>query len=83
VDAAAIARQLSGMRWTAEGADLWMRPDDHQAIKPLYVFTMQKMGVGTVRRDVEGSGYGFETTLKVPAAELTLPTRCKMAKLPE
>ncbi|OVZ58570.1 MULTISPECIES: branched-chain amino acid ABC transporter substrate-binding protein [unclassified Pigmentiphaga] len=83
VDAAAIARQLSGMRWTSEGADLWMRPDDHQAIKPLYVFTMQKAGIGPVRRDVEGSGYGFETTLKVSAADLTLPTRCKMAKLPE
>ncbi|WP_124079475.1 branched-chain amino acid ABC transporter substrate-binding protein [Pigmentiphaga humi] len=83
VDAAAVARRLSGMRWTAEGADLWMRPDDHQAIKPLYVFTMQKAGQGAVRRDVEGSGYGFETTLKVPAADLALPTTCKMAKLPD
>ncbi len=83
VDAAAIARRLSGMRWTAEGADLWMRPDDHQAIKPLYVFTMQKKGTGTARRDVEGSGYGFETTLKVPAAELALASRCQMAEIPE
>ncbi|OVZ57888.1 branched-chain amino acid ABC transporter substrate-binding protein [Pigmentiphaga sp. NML080357] len=83
VDAAAIARRLSGMRWTAEGADLWMRPDDHQAIKPLYVFTMRKVGEGDVKRDVEGSGYGFQTTLKVPAADLALPTTCKMAKLPE
>ena len=81
-DAAAVARNLSGMRWTQEGADLWMRPSDHQAIKPLYVFTMQKQGVGGAKRDVEGSGYGFETTLKVSAADLTLPTTCQMAKLP-
>ncbi len=83
VDAAAIARSLSGMNWQNEGAQLWMRPTDHQAIKPLYVFTMQKQGVGSARLDVEGSGYGFETTLKVPAQELTLPTRCNMASLPQ
>ncbi|WP_179588814.1 branched-chain amino acid ABC transporter substrate-binding protein [Pigmentiphaga litoralis] len=81
-DAVTIARQLSGMRWTQEGADLWMRPADHQAIKPLYVFTMQKQGVGTARLDVEGSGYGFETALKVSAQDLTLPTRCVMPTLP-
>lgn len=81
-DAAAIARRLSGMRWSKEGAQLWMRPDDHQAIKPLYVFTMQKQGRGSAKRDVEGSGYGFETTLEVPAAQLSLPTRCQMAALP-
>jgi branched-chain amino acid transport system substrate-binding protein len=57
---------------------MWMRPDDHQAIQPLYVMQMDKAGTPGVRYDNEGSGYGFRTVLELPPPQTVLPTTCHM-----
>ena len=80
-DAALVAKQLENMR-ADQGAGhiATMRGADHQLIQPLYVSRMGKQGQPGVVLDVEGSGYGFKTALRVPAAALTQAHRCVMQR---
>jgi branched-chain amino acid transport system substrate-binding protein len=56
-----------------------MRPDDHQLMQPLYVATIAKVG-GDVKYDLENSGVGFRTDIRIEAKDTTLPTTCKMER---
>ena len=53
-----------------------MRKDDHQMLSPLYasVFTKE------VKYDSEHTGFGWKTDAETTAADLTLPTTCKMKR---
>jgi branched-chain amino acid transport system substrate-binding protein len=75
-DAQSIAKALSGMRFNQRGFDASLRAGDHQLIQPLYVYRMGKIGSVGIIKDVEGSGYGFKTVLKVPASALAQPHNC-------
>ncbi len=75
-DAQGIAKALSGMRFNHDGFDATLRAADHQLIQPLYVYRMGKMGSPGIAKDVEGSGYGFKTVLKVPANALAQAQSC-------
>lgn len=85
-EAAAVARQLAGMRFTsAEGnplGDVWMRADDHQLQGPLYVSVLDRAGGRGVALDVEGSGFGFRTERYIDATRVARPHACRMAPLP-
>lgn len=84
VDALAIARALSGMRFgPADGnplGEVLMRADDHQLLGPLHVSVMQRAGAQGVARDVEGSGFGFRTERFVDALRAAVPHRCAMVR---
>lgn len=86
-EAAAVARHLAGMRFTAAQGnplgDAWMRPDDHQLQAPLYVSVLDRAGSRGVALDVEGSGFGFRTERFVDSAKVVRPHACKMAPLPK
>jgi len=81
-DALAVARALSGMSFSAADGNplggVTMRAADHQLIGPLVVSVMDKQGSPGVRYDVEGSGYGFRSTLAVAPEKNERPTRCVM-----
>jgi branched-chain amino acid transport system substrate-binding protein len=79
--AAPIAKALSGQRFNQNGFDATLRAADHQLIQPLYVYRMGKQGSAGIVKDVEGSGYGFKTALRVPASALAQPHRCDMPAL--
>ncbi len=85
LDAAAIAKALSGARFDGRGLGGLgagqMRAADHQFIQPLYVSTMQKAGSEGVRFDVEGSGYGFRTVRYLAPEQTAQPHSCKMAPI--
>jgi len=85
-EAAAVARQLSGMRFTAEQGnplgDVWMRPDDHQLQAPLFVSVLERAGTRGVVFDVEGSGFGFRTERHVEASRVARPHACRMPPRP-
>jgi branched-chain amino acid transport system substrate-binding protein len=55
-----------------------MRASDHQLIGPLVVSVMDKQGAPGVRFDVEGSGYGFRSSLSVAPSKSERPTKCQM-----
>ncbi len=80
VRAEPVARRLSGMHYRDLGADMLMRPQDHQVIMPLYVFTMQRQGSQGARFDQEGSGFGFVTARRLEAAQVAPPVACSMPR---
>ena len=55
-----------------------MRKDDHQLLMPYYEGLLTK----DVKYDAEKTGLGWKTDATLTAAELTLPTTCKMKRPP-
>ncbi|KLU28264.1 ABC transporter permease [Caballeronia mineralivorans PML1(12)] len=80
VDPTAVARALEGMKLDNGFQSAEMRAADHQLIQPLYVMEMDKAGTPGVHFDNEGSGFGFRTLLKIPAAQTAMPTTCQMKR---
>lgn len=74
-----VALALEDMRYPGPTGELWMRRDDHQLMQPLYIATFAKAG-GDLKHDLEGTGYGFRTDMRVEAKDTTLPTTCKMER---
>ena len=79
-DPTAVARALEGMKFDNGFQSAEMRAGDHQLIQPLYVMEMDKAGTPGVHFDNEGSGFGFRTLLKIPAAQTAMPTTCQMKR---
>ena len=79
-DPLAIARALEGLRYAGPTGEVWMRPDDHQIIAPMYLATFTKAGKPPVRNDAEGTGYGWRTDLRMDGKDLAAPTSCKMQR---
>ena len=58
------------------GQENIMRRDDHQLLMPYYAGVFSK----DVKYDSENTGFGWKTTSTASAADLTLPTTCKMKR---
>ena len=67
------------MRHQGPTGEVWMRPDDHQLQQPLYVATFTKLG-GEVKYDLEDTGHGFRTDMRIESKDTTLPTTCRMQR---
>ena len=74
-----VALALENMRHPGPTGELWMRPDDHQLMQPLYVATFTKAG-GEVKYDLEDTGFGFRTDMRLEANDTILPTTCRMQR---
>ena len=74
-----VALALEGMNFKSELADIWMRKEDHQAVVPLSISTMTKLG-GKVKYDAENTGFGFRTDAVFAAKDMVPPTTCKMER---
>ncbi|TMH30362.1 MAG: branched-chain amino acid ABC transporter substrate-binding protein [Betaproteobacteria bacterium] len=75
-DPVKIARALEGMKLTTSVGDVEMRADNHQLLQPLYVATFSD----NVKFDVEKTGLGFKTDVKVTAKDTAMPTTCQMQR---
>jgi branched-chain amino acid transport system substrate-binding protein len=75
-----VARALEDMRFDAGTGEIWMRPDDHQIIQPLYVATLTRANGRDVKYDFEGTGLGWRVDMRVGSNETALPTTCKMER---
>jgi branched-chain amino acid transport system substrate-binding protein len=53
-----------------------MRADNHQLLQPLFVATF----TDGVKYDVEKTGLGFKTDMKVNAKDTAMPTTCQMQR---
>ena len=73
-----VAVALEDMRFTNIGGDeLWMRPDDHQLIQPLYISKQTDEGI---EFDADNSGYGLLTEYEVTADDTALEHSCRMRR---
>lgn len=72
-----VALALEGMQTTdLVGQENIMRKDDHQLLMPYYAGVFTK----DVKYDSEHTGLGWKTYFSASAADLTLPTTCKMKR---
>lgn len=83
-DPVKVAQQLSGMKHQTEFGEVEMRAADHQLIQPLYISTFArsaaKGGPKEVRFDVENTGYGFRTDVRIEPYVSAQPTSCQMKR---
>ncbi|MDB5796534.1 MAG: branched-chain amino acid transporter substrate-binding protein [Paucimonas sp.] len=79
-DAEPVARAFEGAGFADGFHQARMRSEDHQLLQPLYVSVMRRVGEASVRFDNEGSGYGFQTVLRLPADQTAWPSACKMTR---
>jgi branched-chain amino acid transport system substrate-binding protein len=75
-----VALALEGMRYDGGVGEVWMRPDDHQLVEPVFVATFTKAGKDGVKHDSDDTGYGWKTDMRIDAKENILPTTCKMER---
>jgi branched-chain amino acid transport system substrate-binding protein len=75
-----VARALEGMKFRSDTGEVWMRPDDHQLMQPIYLATFTKAGGKDVKIDAEGTGYGWKTDMRIEAKDTVMPTTCKMER---
>jgi branched-chain amino acid transport system substrate-binding protein len=79
-DALSVARELEQGRYEAVTGEIWIRPDNHQLMQPLYVSTFKKTGQEGVKYEVELTGTGPKTDFIVSAEDTRLPTTCNMVR---
>jgi len=76
-DALKVATALEGIKVTdMMGDENIMRAEDHQFLGPLHEAVFSK----DVKFDAEKTGLGWKNEAKLTAADLTLPTICKMKR---
>ena len=75
-DPVKVARALEGLKLNTSVGEVEMRADNHQLLQPLFVATL----TDGVKFDVEKTGLGFKTDLKVNAKDTALPTTCQMQR---
>ncbi len=75
-DPVKVARALEGMKWTSSVGEVEMRADNHQLLQPLFVATF----TDGVKHDVEQTGLGFRTDVKINAKDTATPTTCQMQR---
>ena len=70
-----VAAALADMKFKdALGAEVFMRPADHQLFQDMYI---SSFGSGT-KHDEEGTGWGWKTDALIKAQDTNVPTVCKM-----
>jgi branched-chain amino acid transport system substrate-binding protein len=80
IDPKAVAFALEGMEYDTSYGTVVMRADDHQLIQPLYISTLTKAGTQSVKYDVENSGLGWKSNVRVEANATAMPTTCEMER---
>lgn len=76
VDPRTVAIALEGMDIPIETGRAQMRRDNHQLIQPLYISTLAE----GVTFDVDNTGMGFKTDVKIEGPATAMPTTCQMRR---
>ena len=75
-DPVKLAKALEGIKVNTTVGEAEMRADNHQILQPMFVSTFSD----NVKFDVEKTGLGFKTDVKINAKDTALPTTCKMQR---
>lgn len=71
-----VALALEGMDIQIETGRAQMRKDNHQLIQPLFISTLSD----NVRFDIDNTGFGFKTDVKIEGQATSMPTTCQMRR---
>ncbi|QCK85790.1 branched-chain amino acid ABC transporter substrate-binding protein [Phreatobacter aquaticus] len=76
VDVREVALALEGMEIKIETGTASMRKDNHQLIQPLYISTLAE----NVKFDVDNTGLGFKTDIKIEGPATSMASTCQMRR---
>lgn len=76
LDPRAIAMALEGLEIDTPTGKAHMRQDNHQILMPLYISTFSE----NVKFDLENTGFGFKTDVRIEAEATRTPTTCRMQR---
>jgi branched-chain amino acid transport system substrate-binding protein len=79
-DPVKVALALENIRYTGPTGEMWMRPEDHQLMTPLYQAVFTRAGQPGVKYDAERTGLGWKTEGKVDTMATVLPVLCKVKR---
>ena len=77
-----VAYALEGLRLQGNMGEVWMHPDDHQLLEPLFVVSLTRVNGRNVMYGLEDTQTGTRTLTRIEAAETAVPTRCGMKRPP-
>jgi len=76
-----VARAMETLRFEDDAGEVYMRPDNHQLIQPIYLSTFAPLDAAGVRIDLERTGFGFRTDMRIEGKDTVLPTTCRMHRM--
>jgi hypothetical protein len=82
IDPLRVAYALEGLHLQGNIGEVWMRPDDHQLLEPLFVVSLTRINGRDVKYGLEGTQTGTRTLARIEAAGTAVPTRCEMTRPP-
>lgn len=75
-----VALALEGMRYAGATGDVWMRPEDHQLMMPIYQVRFARVGEPGVKYGAEGTAFGWKTERRFDAMETVTPATCRVQR---
>ena len=75
-----VGLALEGMTHEGPEGTVWVRPDDHQMIVPLYLAALTKAGQPGVRFASEDTGLGWKTVYKAEGKDFVPPVKCQVER---
>ena len=78
-----VAYALEGHSFEGPEGKMWIRPEDHQIVAPVYLAKLTKAGAAGIKYDVENTGMGWKTVSKVDSSGAIPEMKCKMERPPK
>jgi branched-chain amino acid transport system substrate-binding protein len=75
-----VALALENMRFAGPTGEVWMRPEDHQLMTPIFETVFMRAGQPGVKYDAEGTGFGWKTESKVDILNAVPPVVCRVQR---
>jgi branched-chain amino acid transport system substrate-binding protein len=75
-----VALALENMRFAGPTGEVWMRPEDHQLMMPLFQTVFKRAGRPGVKYDAERTGFGWKTEGKVDTMANVPPLLCRVKR---
>ena len=75
-----VAIALEGLRYAGPTGEVWMRPEDHQLMMPIFETVFVRVGEGGVKYDAEDTGLGWKTEGKLDTEENVPPITCRVQR---
>jgi branched-chain amino acid transport system substrate-binding protein len=75
-----VARALENGKLMTDTGEVYIRPENHQLIQPLFISTFAKVDGKAVKFDNDRTGFGFRIDRKVEGKDTVMPTVCKMER---
>lgn len=78
-DPTKVALALEGMHYKTPLGDVYVRDDNHAAVMPMYISTLEK----GVKPPIKGTDMNFKVNKRINAVNMFLPTSCQMKGRPK